>query len=95
MALEGMRLVKDYLPIAPRFDTVAAYLGIEGGFDGFCAFVDELNDSLGIPRTLAGLGIPDPDIVRIVEGALKDPSTGGNPVEMTAKNTRALVQALL
>ena len=81
--------------IAPRFDTVAAYLGIEGGFDGFCAFVDELNDSLGIPRTLAGLGIPDPDIVRIVEGALKDPSTGGNPVEMTAKNTRALVQALL
>ena len=69
----------------------ANYLGISGGFDGFCKFVDELNDSLAIPKSLAGLGIENPDIDRIVSGALIDPSTGGNPVKMTEENTRKLI----
>jgi 4-hydroxybutyrate dehydrogenase len=69
----------------------AAYLGIAGGFDGFCAYVDDLNASLGIPKNLSALGIESPDIDRIVAGALNDPSTGGNPVEMTAENTRRLL----
>ena len=81
--------------IADRFDAAAAYLGIDGGFDGFCAYVDTLNDSMGIPKTLGGLGIENPDIDRIVAGALNDPSTGGNPIEMTDENTRALLQKLL
>ncbi len=80
--------------IRDRFDLVAAYLGIADGFDGFCAFVDDFNDSLGIPRTLTDLGVNDPDIDRLVIDALKDPSTGGNPVEMTGENTRALFEAL-
>ena len=67
------------------------YLGIAGGFDGFCAYVDALNASLGIPKRLAGLGVTDPDIDRIVAGALNDPSTGGNPVEMTRENTTKLL----
>ena len=69
----------------------ANYLGISGGFDGFCKFVDELNDSLAIPKSLAGLGIENPDIDRIVSGALIDPSTGGNPIKMTEENTRKLI----
>ncbi|SFM36111.1 iron-containing alcohol dehydrogenase [Shimia aestuarii] len=73
------------------FSQAANYLGIVGGFEGFCAYVDELNDSLGIPKSLAGLGIENPDIDRIVQGALIDPSTGGNPIEMTAENTRELL----
>lgn len=73
----------------------AAYLGIEGGFDGFCAFVAALNAELGIPETLAGLGVSDPDLDRLVADALADPSVGGNPVEMTAENTRALFEACL
>ena len=71
----------------------AAYLQISGGFDGFCAYVDELNSSLEIPKSLTGLGIAHPDIERIVEGALSDPSTGGNPVEMTQENTTKLLLA--
>ncbi|MCB1441108.1 MAG: iron-containing alcohol dehydrogenase, partial [Nitratireductor sp.] len=81
--------------IAERFAGAAAYLGIEGGFDGFCAYVDGLNASLGIPKTLGGLGVKDPDIDRLVKDALADPSTGGNPVEMNAENTRALIEACL
>ena len=69
----------------------ANYLGISGGFDGFCKFVDELNDNLSIPKSLAGLGIENPDIDRIVSGALIDPSTGGNPIKMTEENTRKLI----
>ena len=73
----------------------ANYLGIKGGFDGFCAYVDDLNTMLGIPKTLTELGVTAPDIDRIVAGALRDPSTGGNPVEMTEENTRVLLQACL
>jgi len=81
--------------IAGVITDAANYLGIDGGFDGFCAYVDELNASLGIPKTLTELGVKDPDIDRIVAGALADPSTGGNPVEMTKENTKALLLACL
>ncbi len=81
--------------ITETIGQAAKYLGIEGGFDGFCAFVDELNASLGIPRNLTDLGIENLDIDRVVAGALSDPSTGGNPIEMTEKNTRLLLQSCL
>ncbi|MEL6885344.1 MAG: iron-containing alcohol dehydrogenase [Pseudomonadota bacterium] len=77
--------------IAQRFDMAANYLGIVGGFDGFCAYVHDLNARLGIPETLTGLGINNPDIDRVVDGALIDPSTGGNPIEMTRENTKELL----
>ena len=81
--------------IAVRFDSVAAYLGIAGGFDGFCRFVDDLNAQLGIPRTLTDLGVHSPDIAALTDAALRDPSVGGNPVEMTVANTTALFEALM
>lgn len=81
--------------IRDRFDRAAGYLGIEGGFDGFCAFVDQFNDSFAIPKTLSDLGVTDPDLDVLVRDALQDPSKGGNPVEMTKANTRALFEAVL
>jgi 4-hydroxybutyrate dehydrogenase len=42
-----------------------------------------LNASLGIPKNLTELGVENADIERLVKSALSDPSTGGNPVEMT------------
>ena len=73
----------------------ANYLGISGGYDGFCAYVDELNASMQVPKNLAELGIPDPDVDLIVREALLDPSTGGNPVEMTKENTTELLQDII
>jgi len=73
----------------------AAYLGIEGGFDGFCTYVDQLNASMGIPKNLTDLGVKDPDLDVLTRSALNDPSVGGNPVEMTYENTRALYESLL
>ncbi len=81
--------------IRERFGPAAAYLGISGGFDGFCAFVDEFNASFAIPKTLTALGVTNVDLDSLTAAALRDPSTGGNPVEMTFDNTRALIAAML
>lgn len=81
--------------IETRIEALAAYLGIDGGFDGFYNYVIELNASLGIPANLTELGVTDPDMDWLVASALKDPSVGGNPVEMTEANTRALFEACL
>ncbi len=81
--------------IEGRIGRLAAYLGIDGGFDGFYDYVNELNASLGIPANLTDLGVSDPDMDWLVDSALKDPSVGGNPVEMTADNTRRLLEACL
>ncbi len=79
--------------VEERLAAAAAYLGIPGGFDGFYEFVGELNATLGIPASLTALGVTDPDIDRLLSGALKDPSCGGNPVEMTPENTRILLES--
>ncbi|MEM1004571.1 MAG: iron-containing alcohol dehydrogenase [Pseudomonadota bacterium] len=81
--------------IADRFGPAAAYLGIDGGFDGFCEFVQNLNDSLGIPRTLSDLGVTEASIPHLVEGAIIDPSCGGNPIELTKENLTQLFKAAL
>jgi len=81
--------------ISERFDMAAAYLGIKGGFNGFCDFVQEFNDSMKIPRKLSDMGVGTDRIDELTAMALKDPSTGGNPVEMTAENTKALFEAII
>ncbi len=79
--------------IKDRFRTAAAYLDIEGGFDGFCSFVQEFNDALGIPRKLSDMGVEADRIDDLVAEAIKDPSCGGNPVKLTEQNLRALYTA--
>jgi 4-hydroxybutyrate dehydrogenase len=81
--------------ISERFDAAAAYLGIDGGYEGFCEYVETLNAALGIPKTLTELGVENPDLEALTLAALRDPSTGGNPIKMTAENTRALLEQCL
>ncbi|MFS4580775.1 iron-containing alcohol dehydrogenase [Phaeobacter sp. C3_T13_0] len=81
--------------IRDRFETAAAYLDIAGGFDGFCAYVQELNDSLGIPRGLSDLGVTADAIPELVKGALIDPSCGGNPITLDEANLTQLFKDAL
>ena len=81
--------------IQQRFDRIASYLGIDGGFDGFCNFVDEFNTSLGIPKRMSDLGVTNPDIDRLIATALQDPSCHGNPIPLTPQTTRSLFEAVL
>jgi len=83
------KLVKDKLAAA------AAYCGIKGGFQGFKSRIMELRRELSIPENLTALGVTNPDLDMLTAMALEDPSCGGNPVEMTKRNTRALYEACL
>jgi alcohol dehydrogenase class IV len=78
--------------IRDRFERVTPYLGIEGGFDGFCEFVQAFNDSFAIPRRLGEMGVTGERVNDLVAMALEDPSCGGNPVPLTADNLRALFE---
>ncbi|MFB9224581.1 iron-containing alcohol dehydrogenase [Paracoccus cavernae] len=71
----------------------ADYLGIKGGFDGFRARVIDLRAELGIPQNLSAMGVERARLDELTEMALEDPSCGGNPIEMTRDNTRALFEA--
>ncbi len=81
--------------IEERIIRAAAYLGIEGGFDGFFAHIMALRASLSIPETLGAMGVEVARLDELTEMALLDPSCGGNPVEMTRDYTRALFEACM
>ncbi len=81
--------------IEGRIETLNGYLGISGGFDGFRAYVVELNDSLGIPKNLTEMSVKADRIDELSVMAMADPSVGGNPVEMTLENTKALFKACM
>ena len=81
--------------IKDRFDLAAPYLGIAGGFNGFRDFVQELNDSLKIPRRLSEMGVRDDRIDELSAMALNDPSCGGNPVVLTMDNLVGLFRAVI
>jgi len=87
-----MPMVLDFnrAAIEARIVWAAAYLGIDGGFDGFRARVMDLRAELNIPANLTALGVNPARLDELTEMALEDPSCDGNPVKMTAENTRAL-----
>ncbi|MFC6489778.1 iron-containing alcohol dehydrogenase [Nitratireductor sp. GCM10026969] len=81
--------------IKARMAQAAAYMGISGGFDGFCDFVLKLRAELGVPERLSELGVATDRIDEMVEMALQDPTAGGNPVKLDRENTRALFEAVI
>ena len=81
--------------IEDRIARAAAYLGIAGGFDGFRARVMDLRAELNIPANLTVLGVQAERLDELTEMALEDPSCDGNPLKMTAANTRTLYDACM
>lgn len=69
--------------IESKIARLAAYLGIEGGFDGFLRFVRALRAELKVPDTLAAFDVPRDDFDRVVAMSLEDPTAGGNPLPLT------------
>ena len=81
--------------IEPAIIRLASYLGIPDGFEGFKAFLVELNQSMGIAENLRGIGVVNPDLDLLVEAVLADPCCGGNPRELNPENVRELLHACL
>jgi alcohol dehydrogenase class IV len=76
-------LVHNEPAIAHKLARVAAYLGLRK--PTYAAFVDwvlELRETIGIPPTLAALGVKEEHAARFAPQALADPSTPSNPVPM-------------
>jgi alcohol dehydrogenase class IV len=77
--------------IEERISRLAAYLGLEQAtFDEFFAWVLQLRRDLGIPHTLAELGVTADHLDRLVPLAVADPSTSGNPVTAGSAEMRTL-----
>jgi alcohol dehydrogenase class IV len=92
-----MPMVLDYnrAAIEDRINAAAAYLGIAGGFDGFRTKIMDLRAELAIPVNLTAMGVKAEHLEMLTDMALEDPSCGGNPIEMTKQNTRALFEACM
>ena len=73
-------------------ERAAAYLGIKGGFDGFLKWILALRKEVGIPHTLADIGIDTKRLDEVAAMAIKDPSAGGNPIAFTEKQYKALAK---
>jgi alcohol dehydrogenase class IV len=78
--------------IEKDIERAAAYLGIKGGFDGFLKWILALRKEIGIPHTLAEIGIDTSRLDEVAAMAIRDPSAGGNPIAFTEKQYRALAK---
>ena len=76
--------------VEERLGRAAAYLGTGDSFDDFFAAAMRLRADVGIPDTLGALGVTADRVDDLVPMALADPSCGGNPVPLDARNVRAL-----
>jgi alcohol dehydrogenase class IV len=66
--------------IEDRMTRLARYLGLpDPGFEAVLEWVLALRKDIGIPHTLAELGVKESDLDTLAPMAVEDPSTGGNP----------------
>ena len=77
--------------IEDKFVRLANFLDIKGGFDGIVQWVIDLKKEMEIPETLKDLGVQPGDEVKLAPLAQEDPSTGGNPLEMTEEKFQELI----
>lgn len=85
--------------IEDKIGRLAAYCGIKGGFDGFAKAVLKLRKELKVPHALPGL-IKDLSMdgkrkALIADMAIVDPTAGGNPMKLTKKAARTLLDNAL
>ncbi|HEX7374447.1 MAG TPA: iron-containing alcohol dehydrogenase [Steroidobacteraceae bacterium] len=70
---------------------LAAWLGLgEHSFTGVQRWILELRREIGIPHTLAEIGVREEHARLFAPQALIDPSTGGNPLAMTEQDFESL-----
>jgi alcohol dehydrogenase class IV len=77
--------------VSERLARLAAWLGLQtASFEAFLCWVLRLRSQIGIPETLAGLGVREEHARQFAPQALADPSTGGNPRPMTVADFEEL-----
>ena len=80
--------------IADKTEVIARVLDLPArGFDGFLEAVLQLRRELGIPHSLAGIGVSAEKATIIGREAAIDPSAGGNPVPVEASHLEHIFRA--
>ena len=79
--------------IEARIARLAAYCGMSPDFDAYLAEIIALRADVGVPHTIAELGIDRAQRGKIIEMAIVDPTAGGNPVPLDAAAAGALFDA--
>jgi alcohol dehydrogenase class IV len=80
--------------IAGKTEIIARVLNLpEPGYDGFLAWVLQLRSELGIPHSLAGIGVSADKAAIIGREAAIDPSAGGNPIPVNAAQLEHIFRA--
>ena len=74
---------------------LARCLGVgETGRD-LLAWIGALRREVGIPNSLAEVGVPANEIARVAQMAVEDPSAGTNPIPFTADDYAAILTRAL
>ncbi|MEP7247688.1 MAG: iron-containing alcohol dehydrogenase [Gammaproteobacteria bacterium] len=77
--------------IDKKLGRLAAYLGLGNhSFEGVLEWVLELRRTVGIPNTLADIGVRLEHAAEFAPQAFADPSTGGNPLPVDTKQFEQL-----
>ena len=77
--------------IEDKMARLAAWMGLtERSFAGVRRWLLELREEIGIPHTLAGLGVRPEHATEFAPQAFNDPSTAGNPRRMTERDFERL-----
>lgn len=80
--------------IEDKISRLAAYVDLsEASFDAFMRFVLDLRSTIGIPHTLAELGVDDARADEIAEMAVMDPTASGNPIGLNVAGAREIFAA--
>ncbi|MBI5511608.1 MAG: iron-containing alcohol dehydrogenase [Deltaproteobacteria bacterium] len=82
--------------VAERLGRASAYIGLgRSSFEGFVDWVMMLRREVGIPHTLAELGVKPEAAPALAERAAVDPTAGSNPVALNPTNLRQLIERAL
>jgi alcohol dehydrogenase class IV len=81
--------------IEAKIERLTAFLGIAGGFEGFFEAIVNLRAELGVPDKLGSLGVTPDRIPEMAEMAPKDPTAGGNPVELSKEAAAGLFEQVI
>ncbi len=82
--------------IEAKMDHVARVLNLPGqGFQAVLAWILEFRKALGVPSSLAGLGVREEDVKAIAADAVADPTAGSNPRPLSQAEFEKLILAAI
>ncbi|MFT4115338.1 iron-containing alcohol dehydrogenase [Bradyrhizobium sp.] len=82
--------------IADKVPHIARAIGLPAqDFDTLLDWILDLRKKLGVPHTLAELGVKEADARTIAKDAVKDPTAGANPRQLTEDEFEQLVLAAI